>query len=565
MSKKEKILFWGILILNGVLLFAGLGSFKSPHTSMDLISEYDASEEIVLDMGSHQNVQTLYIHLGHILDRVVSISYYDENKEEWIVIDETADVKSNYNWNEISIGKNVRYLGIVPRNGRIVVNEIVILDDTGKIIRPANSETYPLLFDEEELFPKELTYYYRTMFDEVFYAGSAYEFLHGEAMAEITHPPMGKILISIGIMFFGITPFGWRVVTAIFGLAMLPLMYRFLHRLFGEPQIALIGMALLSFDFMHYTLARIGTLDTIIAFFILAVFSMMWEVFERIKADIKNMKDKPKVSLVYFILFHAFVVGMAVSTKWTGFYAMAGIAVFFLVFWIEKFIIAIKEQEIKRKNYLLKLLVVAIVSYTFVPLIIYMLSFLPQAIVQGDRNLFKVMFESSLSMLDFHDSIVFEHPYSCAWYTWIWNKTPLLDAINILKNGEVSMVATMGNPIIWWSGLVSFALMLYRIIRKKDVKAAYLFWAYLFMLVPWFFVKRTVFIYQYYGSSLFLICMLAYSLWLVEKKVKNFILIFLEIIICIFIMFYPYISGFPVQVSYIQKFLQWLPDWKFLG
>jgi len=194
-----------------------------------------------------------------------------------------------------------------------------------------------------------------------------------------------------------------------------------------------------------------------------------------------------------------------------------------------------------------------------------MLSFLPQAIVQGDRNLFKVMFESSLSMLDFHDSIVFEHPYSCAWYTWIWNKTPLLDAINILKNGKVSMVATMGNPIIWWSGLVSFALMLYRIIRKKDVKAAYLFWAYLFMLVPWFFVKRTVFIYQYYGSSLFLICMLAYSLWLVEKKVKNFILIFLEIIICIFIMFYPYISGFPVQVSYIQKFLQWLPDWKFLG
>ena len=376
---------------------------------------------------------------------------------------------------------------------------------------------------------------------------------------------MGKILISLGIMLFGITPFGWRFVTAFFGLAMLPVVYRFLYRLFRDVKVALLGMTLLSLDFMHFTLARIGTLDTIIAFFILVTFSMLLEVFIRVGADLKKAKEKPEASLVLFIAFHAFAIGMGVSTKWTGFYAMAGAAICFLIFWVEKFVLALKKQEIKQKKYLLNILVKAVLLYALVPLCIYMLSFLPQAVVQGERNLFKVMLESSISMLDFHDSIVFEHPYSCAWYTWLWNETPLLDAINILKNGKVSMVATMGNPIIWWTGLLAVFFMLYQLIRKKDMKAGYLLAAYLFMLVPWIFVKRTVFIYQYYGSSLFLSCMLAYSLWLISKKVKKIIPIYLEITICIFAMFYPFISGFPVQTSYIQKFLQWLPDWKFLG
>ena len=140
----------------------------------------------------------------------------------------------------------------------------------------------------------------------------------------------------------------------------------------------------------------------------------------------------------------------------------------------------------------------------------------------------------------------------------------MLDAANILQNGKVSLVVTMGNPILWWCGIVSVFHMAYRFLVKKDSKAGYLLAAYLFMLVPWMFVKRTVFIYQYYASSIFMICALSYSLSILGQKQKKAVPIFIEVTLCVFLMFFPILSGLPINGSYVQKFLQWLPDWNFI-
>ena len=53
-------------------------------------------------------------------------------------------------------------------------------------------------------------------------------------------------------------------------------------------------------------------------------------------------------------------------------------------------------------------------------------------------------------MLTYHESTVFDHPYSSEWYEWIWMKRPLLDAYTTLPDGKISVVATFGNPLIWW-------------------------------------------------------------------------------------------------------------------
>jgi len=44
---------------------------------------------------------------------------------------------------------------------------------------------------------------------------------------ETTHPPLGKIFIALGILVFGMVPFGWRIVGTLFGVAMVPVMYMF--------------------------------------------------------------------------------------------------------------------------------------------------------------------------------------------------------------------------------------------------------------------------------------------------------------------------------------------------
>ena len=71
-------------------------------------------------------------------------------------------------------------------------------------------------------------------FDEIYHARTAYEFLHGLPTYENTHPPLGKILISVGIAIFGMNPFGWRIMGTLFGIAMLPFLYLLWKKMTGN-------------------------------------------------------------------------------------------------------------------------------------------------------------------------------------------------------------------------------------------------------------------------------------------------------------------------------------------
>ena len=54
--------------------------------------------------------------------------------------------------------------------------------------------------------------------------------------------------MSLGILLFGMTPFGWRFMGTLFGVGMLPLLYVFLKNLFGRTSIAACGTILLAAD-----------------------------------------------------------------------------------------------------------------------------------------------------------------------------------------------------------------------------------------------------------------------------------------------------------------------------
>jgi dolichyl-phosphate-mannose--protein O-mannosyl transferase len=63
------------------------------------------------------------------------------------------------------------------------------------------------------------------IFDEVYHAKTAYEYIRKVLPDEDTHPPLGKAIIALGIQIFGMTPFGWRFMGILFGILMLPLLY----------------------------------------------------------------------------------------------------------------------------------------------------------------------------------------------------------------------------------------------------------------------------------------------------------------------------------------------------
>ncbi len=84
------------------------------------------------------------------------------------------------------------------------------------------------------------------------------------------------------------------------------------------------------------------------------------------------------------------------------------------------------------------------------------------------EHLLKKMWDNQVLMLTYHESTVFDHPYSSEWYEWIWMKRPLLDAYTTLPDGKISVVATFGNPLIWSAGIPAFFFNVYQWQVKKD-------------------------------------------------------------------------------------------------
>ena len=122
------------------------------------------------------------------------------------------------------------------------------------------------LIDEQHTVAAYPGYLNSTYFDEIYHARTAFEHLHGMNAYEWTHPPLGKVLMMVGIQLFGMTPFGWRFMGALVGVLMVPLMYLMAKQLTKDTRLSFIAMALMALDSMHFTQTRIATIDSYAVF-----------------------------------------------------------------------------------------------------------------------------------------------------------------------------------------------------------------------------------------------------------------------------------------------------------
>lgn len=259
-------------LIFGICIFYRLGSLHTPETFETIKVGEVGENEIVLQFDGEQPISGISVYLGYKGKREISFSVYDRSTDTWEIVKSRYSVESAFCWNNVEIDRTVSSLGMVLMEDKAQIMEIVCLDDAGEPVLPANAADYPQLFDEQELFIREPTYYDETMFDEVYHGRTAYEFLHGLSIYENTHPPLGKSIISIGIALFGMNPFGWRFMCALFGTLLIPLMYLFARKIFCRTDIACLSAVLLGTAFMNTTLSRIATIDILVAFFSMLMF-----------------------------------------------------------------------------------------------------------------------------------------------------------------------------------------------------------------------------------------------------------------------------------------------------
>lgn len=539
-------------LIFGICIFYRLGSLHTPETFETIKVGEVGENEIVLQFDGEQPISGISVYLGYKGKREISFSVCDRSTDTWEIVKSRYSVESAFCWNNVEIDRTVSSLGMVLMEDEAQIMEIVCLDDTGEPVLPANAADYPRLFDEQELFVREPTYYDETMFDEVYHGRTAYEFLHGLSIYENTHPPLGKSIISIGIALFGMNPFGWRFMCALFGTLLIPLMYLFARKMFCRTDIACLTTVLLGTAFMNTTLSRIATIDILVAFFSMLMFFCMYGYIQALS------ENKPMRQQGLWLLFGGISMGLAVAIKWTGVYAAAGIAVLFFCFLLEHIggIKGIKEHG----SFLVKTGLWCVLCFIVIPFGIYTLSYLPFVKAYPDKGLFGHMIANAGLMFSYHSSCVFDHPYSSEWYQWLYGSKPLADSRVYFADGTVSVVMTFLNPLLAVGGLIALLHQLYLWKRKHCRRALFLIIAYAVMLLPWLFVHRTVFIYQYFISSLILVLMIGNSVS-VSRNGKRNILVLSGISIALYVLYYPVLTGQSIRVDFVNQVLEVLSDW----
>ena len=280
---------------------------------------------MVLRFDGSVTISEAQVYLGGKEKRHFVCSVPNAEGDGWDAIGEETELLSVYCWNPVEIHYRTYELGIVSMDESAEVLEIVLLDPDGNPILPSNADDYPEAFDEQELFPADTTYEYQSMFDEVYHARTANEIVEGRTVYETTHPPLGKWWMSLGIRVFGMTPFGWRCVCALFGILMVPVSYAFMRKISRSTWIASFAALLIVFDFMHFTLSRIGTIDVIVGFFILLTFYLMYLVLD-------DLKMGCSWKTVCLMILNGMAAGAAMASKWTGYMPARGLQSSFYIF-----------------------------------------------------------------------------------------------------------------------------------------------------------------------------------------------------------------------------------------
>ena len=576
-----------ITAVYAVTAFAHLGSLRAPQSAWDFGSGESATFSLpeavqVSQLWYYPNLGTGKYQVEISEDGVTWLTLWSRTETDEAGSEETvyywADstgygesfaMTQNYNqlfkWNELTFEnpQYIRYLRITGQanKGLLELGEVALFDMAGNRVEVPGSVSP--LFDEQDMVPDKPTYYDEAYFDEIYHPRTAWEHIRGIAPYEISHPPLGKLIMGVGIRLFGMTPFGWRFMGTLFGVGMLPLLYVFLKNLFGRTSIATCGTILLAADFMHLTQTRLATIDTYAFFFILL---MYWFMYRYLTLPAGTPFRKCALPLFLSGLFW----GIGAASKWTVIYGCTGLVVLYFIGLYQKVRDWPAEQP-GRVKWVFQILGFSVLVFAVIPAAIYTLSYLPYAMAEGDTSLtglIGAMWENQKYMLSYHSGVTDSHPYSSRWYQWLFDIRPILYYMDNDVAGYTTRFAAFVNPVVCWGGLLAVASCAVQAVRRRCARALFIFIGYLAQLVPWFFIGRITFAYHYFPSVLFLVLALCYVFHTLAEREemvnwKPAMFAVTGGAVGLYALFYPVLVGIQIPTWYSNNVLGWFPSWPF--
>ena len=178
--------------------------------------------------------------------------------------------------------------------------------------------------------------------------------------------------------------------------------------------------------------------------------------------------------------------------------------------------------------------------------------------------------EEQRAIYEFHRDLKADHTYRAPAWTWFVMSRPVAfyyeeckegDTECVVAPGNVAEVLGLGNPFIWWMALLSYPLLAFWVIRRRDWRAGIVLLFTMGQILPYFASPRTVFVF-YMAPVIPFMCLglgvVAERFALARRPWVGRVMIGLAGLG--FLFWSPVFYGWEIPKTWWQMLI-WLPSW----
>lgn len=432
--------------------------------------------------------------------------------------------------------------------------------------------------------------------------------------------PFGKDTIN-GFTGAMRSPWSYRWINALFGAFIPPIVIRIAYELSRRRGFALLAGLFTACDGIFLVESRYALINQY-----LVIFGLLGQLCLLLALNSYHHKR------TIWLVLSGIAFGASAATKWNGLFFLLAVYLLWAIVWLFQFLsrFNFKNLGFQLGSYLQRFLELGFIKWLWyllfvphrldkardvryfrtgythplqnltefgighmviflgvVPAIVYSVLWIPHLLLDTRFGFIEV----HQRIWQFHHRLGGNnedvHPYCAAWYKWPLMMRPIAyfyqraqtveDPLPVMgphlneANGKIIYdVHAMGNPLLWWLGLVALLFLVIVLIAQILIPwfeekhfpytanfnvdiwiALYLVVNYVANLLPWVTVTRCVFIYHYMSAVIFVFMALA---WLVECCISSFYketralgvtLTFL--VIAAFIFWLPLYLGLPLS------------------
>jgi dolichyl-phosphate-mannose-protein mannosyltransferase len=378
-------------------------------------------------------------------------------------------------------------------------------------------------------------------FDEEQMVSAARQFLIClPATGECCHPPLGKLLVAVGILLFGDNPMGWRFMALCLGVQSIVLVFFLASSLFKDLRAGWLAAAFMAADGFCLAFSRDAFPEGMMS--CLVLWSMLAAVTARGWGG---------------VLACAVLVGLAGSIKWSGLVVGLPACVAILM--------------LKRARWY------SLIAFAAVPIVHWAIWMIGLALIGQPYDPVSV-WEEMQRRKSLH--LGFPHganPSESAWYTWFLMVHPLV--LKSAHSGSTARLASsVANPLLLFTADGILALLPLagaawvlrlgkwrerwsRLFDTHSNKALLILWvAWLSMLLLWISGRIVEYWYHYltpWGLALPLVAGVFARL---DRRFPKTVLVFVLLVLAFFIYLAPVWAEIPISsdaVRYRLIFPMW--------